>query len=282
MTYKFNKEKLNELLKDFYTISKITMSVWDSDFNQLTFYPKPMAPICAKIKSTSEGKQKCLDSDIAACKMAASINGPFTFTCHAGLVDTVVPIYHDDDLIAYIMFGQIRDQEQTLSNIDKVKELCKKYNVDEGSVEEYYKDLPILDRNQINSIANLFKMCIPYFYTSQAIKVEQNELASEIDKYIRQNITSPLTINELCDEFRISVNLLYQISHNFFNTSIRDYIIGKRIEKSIHYLTTTQMPISEISVKVGFSDYNYFIRTFKMRVGHTPLSYRKNFPLNIL
>ena len=282
MTYRFDVEKLTELLQYFYTISKITMSVWDSDFNQLTFYPKPMSPICTKIKSCTEGKKRCLDSDIDACKVASSTKAPYTFTCHAGLVDTVVPIFHNDNLIAYIMFGQIRDQEQTLSNIENVKILCKRYDVAEATIEQYYKDLPILDRKQIDALSNLFKMCIPYFYTSHAIKIEQNELATEIEDYINQNIASSLSINELCDKFRISVNLLYQISHNFFGTSIKDYIIQKKIEKSKHYLTTTQMSISEISAKVGFTDYNYYIRTFKMRVGYTPLSYRKNFPLNIL
>ena len=117
MTYKFDKEKINKLLKEFYTISKVTMSVWDSDFNQITFYPNPMAPICAKIKSNEEGKKKCLESDICALKKAASTKNAYTFSCHAGLVDTVVPIYHNDELIAYIMFGQIKDKEQYLNQI---------------------------------------------------------------------------------------------------------------------------------------------------------------------
>lgn len=282
MTYKFDKEKLNLMLKDFYTITNVTMSVWDGDFNQLTFYPKPMAPICEKIKSDPEGKKRCLDSDITACTKARDMGGAFTFTCHAGLVDTVVPIYHNDDLIAYIMFGQIRDKEETLSSIDKVKSLCKKYGVDEKTIEKYYDGLPILNRGQIDAIANLFTMCVPYFYTSQAIRIEQNELAAEIDTYISKNITSVLSIRELCDEFQITVSMLYQISHKFFKTPIKDYIIGKRIEKAKHYLATTRLSISEISVKTGFSDYNYFIRTFRIRVGCTPLSYRKNFPLNVL
>ena len=282
MTYKFDKEKLNEMLKDFYTISSVTMSVWDSDFNQLTFYPNPMAPICSKIKLDAEGKQKCLESDICACRKAASVKGAYTFTCHAGLIDTVVPIYDNDDLIAYIMFGQIRDREQILSNPEDVKRICTKYNIDEKTIEEYYKNLPVLNRKQIDSIANLFKMCIPYFYTSHAIKPEENELASKIELFITENINAKLSIEELCSKFHITTTTLYQISHKYFKTSIKDYVIEKRIDKAKHYLTTTQLSIYEICDKIGFNDYNYFIRTLKKRVGYTPLSYRKNCPLNIL
>lgn len=282
MVYRFDKDKLTELLKTLYTISKISMSVWDAEYNQLTYYPKPMSPLCAKIKSNPEGKMMCLHSDISACKIAASIKGPYTFTCPAGMVDTVVPIFHNKDIIAYIMFGQIRDKEQIFSNIEDVKNLCKKYNADEKAIDDDYLKMPVVDSDQIEAMSNLIKICTPYFYSSQAIKIEQNELAVKIDDYINQNITSSLSVNDLCNEFRVSANLLYQVSYKYFNTSIRDYIIGKRIDKSIHYLTTTPLPISEISVKVGFSDYNYFIRTFKKRTGYTPLSYRKKFPLNIL
>ena len=85
MKYNFDKNKLNNVLKEFYSLSGVTMSVWSDDFNQLTFYPNPMASICAKIKSCPKGKQKCLDSDISACKKALSLKGAYTFTCHAGL-----------------------------------------------------------------------------------------------------------------------------------------------------------------------------------------------------
>ena len=258
------------------------MSVWDSDFNQITFYPNPMAPICSKIKLDPKGKEKCLESDIFACKRAASLREAFTFTCHAGLVDTVVPIYDGEELIAYIMFGQIRDSEQILSDFENVKRLCKKYNVSDADIEQYYKSLPTLDRHEIEAISNLFKMCIPYFYISHAIKPQENKLASELEDYIMKNISSKLSIEDLCREFRITVTTLYDVSHKFFETSIKDYIIEKRIEKAKHHLTTSQLSVSEIGDKVGFNDYNYFIRTFKKRTGYTPLSYRKNFPLKIL
>ncbi len=282
MIYKFDKQKLTQCLKDFYSISKITMSVWDAAFNQITFYPNPMSLICSRIKSNPKGKTECLNSDISACIMASEIKRPHTFTCHAGLIDTVIPIYYNNILIAYIMFGQIRDREEKLSNLDNVKKLCKKYDIDEKTIEGYYQKLPILKQEQIDAIADLFTKCVPYFYTSQAIKIEQNELASNIEDYIEKNIELTHSIDDLCDTFKISKNTLYQLSHKFFKTTIKDYVISKRIEKAIHYLTTTQMPVSKISLKVGFNDYNYFIRTFKLRTGYTPLSYRKNFPLNIL
>ncbi len=282
MEYKFNIDKLKEVLENFYSISKITMSIWDSDFNQLAFYPKPMALICEKIKSSQQGKSRCLDFDISLCKKATDLGSIQVASCHIGLIDVAIPIYYDDEIIAYIMFGQMRDVEGKLSNLNTVKKVCKKYGVDEDVVEKCYNELPILNHHQISAIATLFEMCVPYFYTSRAIEKSKNELSVEIEKYIMSNIEKPLTLQHLCEHFKISVNTLYKISHKFFNTSIKNYIILKRIEAAKHYLATTQLSVTEISTKTGFYNYNYFIRTFKSHVGYTPLAYRKNFPLNIL
>ena len=38
----------------------------------------------------------------------------------------------------------------------------------------------------------------------------------------------------------------------------------------------TEMNVTEIASRCGFSDYNYFIRAFKKHLGVTPLKYRKN------
>ncbi len=278
----FDKDKLGEILKDFNTITNATISVWDADFNQIMYYPKKMKCLCHAIKTNPNGKQKCFNSDIDAFMKSSLQEKPYTFTCHAGLVDTAIPVYYEDEVIAYIMFGQIRDKEESLSNVEDVIELCKKYNMNEETVRKYYAELPVLTREQIDASAKFLKMVTIHLHLSQTIKIEKNKLVSDIDSYITENITSPISIDDICDEFNITKNYLYEISHSFFNTTIKDYIIIKRLELAKHYLTTTRIPISEVSTKSGFSDYNYFIRIFKKRIGYTPLVFRKKFPLEVI
>ena len=40
MTIEFDKEKLENVLYDFYNLTKLTVSLWDEELNQLTFQPK--------------------------------------------------------------------------------------------------------------------------------------------------------------------------------------------------------------------------------------------------
>ena len=48
-----------------------------------------------------------------------------------------------------------------------------------------------------------------------------------------------------------------------------------RLEKSIEYLSNTDMPIEQIAEKVGFASASYFIRVFKKHFGITPGQLRK-------
>lgn len=56
-----------------------------------------------------------------------------------------------------------------------------------------------------------------------------------------------------------------------------DYLIRIRIQKAMEMLYETDLNITEISEKVGFSDSNYFSRSFKKFTGTTPREYRRKF-----
>ena len=56
--------------------------------------------------------------------------------------------------------------------------------------------------------------------------------------------------------------------------TITDYINSTRIRQSMIFLNVSRMSVGEIASRVGFSDANYFTRTFKKLLGQTPKAYR--------
>lgn len=57
--------------------------------------------------------------------------------------------------------------------------------------------------------------------------------------------------------------------------TVTDYINQTRIKQSLILLNTSSMSISEIATRCGFSDANYFSRTFRKLQGQTPSQYRR-------
>ena len=276
MIYNFNKEKLDKLLYDFYRLTGLAASVWDSQVNLLSFQPKNMCRFCATVKSSALGKERCKESDRAVCMECAKTGKPTTHYCHAGLVDTAVPIRFKDAVLGYIIFGQVTDD----SDIN-LEELCKELKLSYNEMSEAYKELEKYDKERISSAASIMQNVTAHLWLSEYIEIGFNALAQEIDNYIRANLKEKLTVEELCERFFISKNRLYDISRQWFKMTVGEYITSLRVDEAKSLLTSTDLSIKEVSAAVGISDYNYFTKVFKNNVGMPPLKYKKGYPFNV-
>ena len=81
----FYLEKLHILLKDFYDLSHIRITVFDETQVELISYPEEVAPYCAVIRSVPEGLNACKSCDQNACRLASKRQGTHVYRCHAGL-----------------------------------------------------------------------------------------------------------------------------------------------------------------------------------------------------
>lgn len=254
--FKLDAELLLDILRNFYNLTGAKTVVWDCDYNEICSYPEKLEYVLDKKNF----------------ELAQNSDNPYVFTCEKGLCNVIFPLYYDDRVIAYIMFGQIRDEEEKYAN----RKNLKKIGGSDENAERYFREAPILTYSQILSAARFLSISVLYLQTLPNIKVEKNNIASQIHKYILGNIATLKKVDEICLEFGISLSYLYAMSHQYFGMPIGNYIASQRINVAKQYLLTTQKSISEISELCGFCDYNYFSRRFKKQTGCTPLAYRKN------
>ena len=280
MKINFNIENLDKLLLDFYKITGLTISVWDSEFNQLSFQPKIMPAFCKLIKSSMAGNRRCFLSDKEVCQQCSQAGKPVTHRCHAGLIDTAIPIRFQDTVLGFMMFGQVTDKRAPFG--EELERLSRELKLDANELSEAYALLDGYDPEKIASAANILKMATRFLWLSNMIDIDRNDISVAISDYIRSNLSSPLTVAVLCKKFSISKNKLYRISKEKFGDTIANYITGVRIERAKHYLTTTDLQVNEVSSLVGIYDYNYFSKLFRQKTGYTPLKYRKKFPFTLV
>lgn len=280
MYINFKIDKLDELLLDFYRLTGLTISVWDNKMNQLSFQPKEMCKFCQKIKNNKKGKERCYISDKELFSKCAKTGKVETHRCHAGLIDTAVPIKFNDVVLGYLIFGQAVDGNETDTE-NKIKKLGLELGIDFNELNTLYNDLKPYDAEKIQSAGNILKTAARYLWLSDYIEIGYNTLASQIDDYIKSNLAEKLSLQKICADLGISKNKLYEISNKQFNMPIGSYISHLRVLEAKNLLTSTSLSVREISEKVGFDDYNYFIKLFKNSVGATPLKYRNDFPFNL-
>lgn len=281
MLINFNVSKLDDLLYDFYNLTGLRISIWDADFHQLSFQPKELCNFCRLVKSSPSGKHRCFQSDKEICAACARSGMPETHYCHAGLLDTAVPIQFKDSIMGYMIFGQITDSSGK-DPAPILKKLSQELQISLPELQKTYNLLNTFDQDYINSAANILKMATRYLWLSNYIEIGYSTAASQIDDYIRTHIRENITIQTLCDEFGISKNRLYEISHEWFKMTIGEYISAMRIREAKRLLSFTDLPISQIGPLIGINDYNYFSRFFKKNVGVVPHRYRREFPDNVI
>ncbi len=98
----------------------------------------------------------------------------------------------------------------------------------------------------------------------------------KIVHYIEEHYASDLTLEMIADSIGVCRSECSRIFKKHMNISLFDFIAQYRIEKSVDYLTNTDLSIIEIAELVGFHDSNYYTKVFHKRKGCSPSRYRKS------
>ena len=94
--------------------------------------------------------------------------------------------------------------------------------------------------------------------------------------YIDFHYMEPLNLEGLAARFAINKNYLSSRFHKEVGMTVTEYINSIRIRRSEELLGKTALSMQGVAEQCGFSDANYFTRTFKKINGVSPNEYRKS------
>lgn len=94
-------------------------------------------------------------------------------------------------------------------------------------------------------------------------------------EYIHKNYRDDLTLNDVAAHVFLNGNYFSTLFKQKTGTAFRNYLRNFRIEKAKELLTTTNLRIYEIALKVGYNEHSHFVRAFKSVTGMSPGQYRE-------
>ena len=269
-------DELKKATKDFYNMKGIKIALYDEMRRHLHTYPEEMCDFCRTVSKNEGLAEKCLDCDRLGFDTCDKTRKPYIYRCHMGLSEAITPICEGEEIIGYMMMGQILcDGDRDL--VETAILATSAQNTPERG--EFYAGLAQLrsvDRAFVASALSIMSMCVCYLHSNRIIERRSEDFATRLRAYVDGHYTEPLSVAELCRRLYISKSKLYQLSVNAFGMGVSDYIRARRIEKAKRLLKNTQKPVAQIAAEVGFQDANFFTRSFKKAVGQLPKEYRKN------
>jgi YesN/AraC family two-component response regulator len=138
-------------------------------------------------------------------------------------------------------------------------------------------DRLIFEKETLDEIFAEFGAILSAIFEDQKRGTESkdNFIIDTIKDVIQGNYSNPnLSLQEIADMLRMSSAYVGRIFKKQETISVADYINEIRLLKSVMLLENNNLPVNEISEKVGFSSPSYFFKLFKKRFGTTPKDYR--------
>ncbi|MEH7491621.1 response regulator transcription factor [Neobacillus niacini] len=137
------------------------------------------------------------------------------------------------------------------------------------------QDLYRKSTGSIDSMSNW----ITYFinkavdYTVEVTRPQS--VISKVKEYINSNLQYEISRDDIANYVFLNPDYLTRIFKKSTGLSLTEYVTKQRIKRSTSLLIYSDMPISEISLKVGYDNLTYFSKKFKQITDFTPSDYRK-------
>lgn len=268
MKINYNIEKINELITDFYLATGVSIDLFREDFSPAgakSFFNT--APYCKCIQDCLGGPDACKMSDKLLFDKCKREKRTVIHTCHAGLVNVLVPIVYRDTIVGYMIFGQMKKG----GDFDIESAFPEYFDL----LSPVYNDMPVFDEEKINSLSRLADVLVKHILFEHMLKPTLDENLEKAVSFIEKNLKEDLTIEKISKGINVSKSVLYRLFHSHFGKTLGSFLNSKRIEYARSLLLDTSMSIEEISEEAGFSSASYFSKVFKKEVGISPLKYRK-------
>ena len=264
-----NTSSLYGVLRDFHTLTKIRIVIFDAQFRELLAYPTDREQFCTILRSTPEGEAACQQSDMGGCCTCAKTGNLVIYRCHAGLTEAVVPISDKNGVLAYVMFGQLLTHETYAASKTALQRAYP-------HLAQAAELLPVKSAEELGAAATVLQAITSYMMSNRWVVPGKSEFIRQLDRYIDDHLNHGITTQELCVAFCIGRTRLYELSANYLGCGIAEYIRNRRIWHAQQLLSDSSLSITDIAYTVGFSDYNYFSKIFKLHTGISARTYRNN------
>jgi AraC-like DNA-binding protein len=102
----------------------------------------------------------------------------------------------------------------------------------------------------------------------------RNPVVESALKQIESNLCGPLSVADVAEQMGVSYSYLSRLFQASLGENVIGYIQRRRMERAVHMLCFTTLPIKSIAAEVGIDDLQRFNRFIHKRCGCSPRALR--------
>lgn len=272
MDVSFDFEKMKSLLESFYNVTGIRYSLFDNEKREI-LGSCPHTSFCHAITSVPEGLARCNRCDRDAIDRVQKTYNSYTYRCHAGLLETIIPIMFQSQPVGYIIFGQFLDESDKASQWNNTSRCISWFKPKDKLFKGFY-ELKCMDEKKRQSCIDLINACSDYIRFEAVYRAGRDCDFEMIGSYIKENFSKSPTLDIIASDLHVSKTKLCKIAADQ-GTTVKKMLHDRQLKNAGDLLKSTDFSINEIASMVGIDDYNYFSRFFKSHYGISPSEFRR-------
>jgi AraC family transcriptional regulator len=99
-----------------------------------------------------------------------------------------------------------------------------------------------------------------------------------LKEYIDAHIDERISVEALAGLANLSTCYFVRAFKQSAGVTPHDYLIRRRVERTMELLSNSDLSLSEIALAAGFADQSHCARRFRQHVGMSPRAYRWSIP----
>lgn len=275
MISSFDMQKLGGMLRDFYTLTGIRITIFNEESREIISYPEEIARICQYIRTNPAAEEACHRCDREACNKAATLKKPWIYRCHAGLTEAVAPVFAGNMPVAYLLFGHLFSYKGREEGLSQILGSCSSYTLKEEKIRELVFQLPVTSKETILAASHILQSVAAYLCLDRMITLHRETFPMRLDEYLNTHFCEPITAQMICDDLHVGKTYLYETAQQNYGCGVAEYIRRQRIEHAKKLLLEKRdLSVSDVAEECGFADPNYFITVFRRLTGMTPKKFQ--------
>jgi len=102
----------------------------------------------------------------------------------------------------------------------------------------------------------------------------ESHLVQEIKKYLKEQTTTTIRVNDICNKFGYSKSYLSNLFHQQCGESLANYMTKQKIARAKQLIREENLNFAQISSMLDFDNPQYFSRVFKRVTGMSPTEFK--------
>lgn len=133
-----------------------------------------------------------------------------------------------------------------------------------------------LSVDEKEQLSNLLRELFRLVLTRVTYGGKGGELLHKVVNFIEANLSQKLKLNLVARSVGLSSSYMSRMLRKRYGITFTGLLTRLRIQRAIQLLATTDLSVSSVAHRLGFSDQSYFTKVFRKHTNLTPRTFRRN------